>query len=271
VSHIFPVGTAAFVSGVPYTLILHGMDFDLAKRSFVRRFLAKRILRNAKTVIANSVALANEIADFAHVKKPMVVYPCVRQEMIDASADLPARAQKDEHEDFILLTVARLVPRKGHTRIFELMRNLPRLRYQVVGDGPYILELEKEAERLSVRERVQFFHHVSDFDLPTFYREADLFVMPTISTPYDREGFGIVYLEAALFGLPVVASDLPGVREAVLDHMTGCLVNSNEELRDAIVYLWSHPEIRIKYGADARLRVLGEFSREHAFQSLLNL
>ena len=83
VHHIFPLGTVAmliyFFYGVPYSVFLHGLDFDQARRSALRRFVSKMILIAAQNVITNSRALADEVSDFTDGIEPLVVYPCVTE------------------------------------------------------------------------------------------------------------------------------------------------------------------------------------------------
>ena len=102
--------------------------------------------------------------------------------------------------------------------------------------------------------------HVSDGKLPELYGSHDVFVMPTTKSVMDREGFGIVYIEAGLFGLPVIATNQPGVDEAVIDGVTGKLIEDTAySLRSAIVKLVNDRELRLRLGAAGRARVLTEF------------
>jgi phosphatidylinositol alpha-1,6-mannosyltransferase len=269
VSHIYPFGTLAFFAHVPYSLIFHGMDFDLARRNWWRGLLSRFIIRGAKNVVANSLALAREIADFASIPLPIVASPCVSDEMIRACASF--HRVKKTSGPIILLTVGRLVERKGHARVLAAMRNIPSLEYHIVGDGPFRESLEAMVEDSGLKSRVQFFSSISHEELPRYYQNADIFVMPTISSPVDREGFGIVYLEAGLFELPVIASDLPGVDEAVLDQVTGCLVKSDDELSRVLSELAGDSSLREKLGQAGKERARCEFSKEKTFAPLINL
>lgn len=270
VSHILPVGTMArlakLITGRPYVVFLHGMDFDLARRDRWRRFLTRRILKGAKHIVTNSEALAREVQSFVSVKEPMVVYPCVPQVLLEASK----RQYGQPNPHYItLLTVSRLVKRKGHIEVLEAIRDMPNVRYVIVGDGPNYGKIFYRIKDLQMENRVQIIRDADDQQLPKIYQSADIFVMPTHKTQFDREGFGIVYLEAQLFGLPVIASKHPGVDEAVLDKQTGMLVNEQEdELREAIQRLTVDAELRKRMGSAGREHVLSKFTREKQFSKL---
>lgn len=268
VTHVLPVGTAAMASRVPYVIFLHGLDFDLARRTPWKRWLTQQILRRAKAVVTNSRALADEVAAFAGIATPLVVYPCVNDAFLDA-ADMP-RLPFARHETR-LLTVARLVERKGHRKVLEAMRELPNTVYDIVGEGPYRAELEAAVQQFGLERRVRFHGMVPDADLAAYYQQADVFVMPATKSAQDREGFGTVYLEANLFDLPVVAVDAPGVNEAVLHQRTGLLIDdTHDALVEALLRL-QDPALRAALGMAGRERVLAEFVREVQFGKLRTL
>jgi phosphatidylinositol alpha-1,6-mannosyltransferase len=227
------------------------MDFDLARRTWWRRFLLKRIIWSAKLTIANSHALANEIAAFAKDEKPMVVYPPLSSQL--ARRRHPERAERVEGS-INLLTVCRLVERKGIDRILNILPKLENAHYTIVGDGEDEARLNALTVELGVQDRVTFAGMLDDNALVEAYQSADIFVMPTKITEIDREGFGIVYLEAGHFGLPVVGSDHPGVSEAILDSETGYLVHDDEELLIRLQELIQDPDLRHELGAVGKKR-----------------
>lgn len=265
--HVLPFGTAALAAkllgGKPYVVFLHGLDFDLARQGLIRRKLSMLILKLAKKVVTNSRALAGEVAEFVPGVEPLVVYPCVSDEMIEAAKiiDEEKEAKKGEKE-LRLLTVARLVERKGHLLVLEAMKNLPEVKYDIVGDGPFKSVIEEKIKQLALRDRVTLHSSVNNAELVQFYREANVFVMPAQKTDKDREGFGIVYLEAGLFGLPVVANNTPGVDEAVVDGVTGTLIDGSvEALAKVIEGYINDEELGREQGKKGRERVLAEFTR----------
>ena len=133
----------------------------------------------------------------------------------------------------VLLTVGRLVPRKGIDTTIRalpaLLDTFPDLHYLVVGRGPYRADLEALAAELGVSRHVSFAGGVPDDELVDHYRLCDLFVMPNRELAnHDTEGFGLVFLEANACGKPVIGGRAGGVVEAVRDGQNGLLVDGDD-------------------------------------------
>lgn len=271
-SHILPIGYVAWmirkVYGLPYVVYLHGMDIMLAQKSVWKKWWAKKILRGADLIITNSEFTADEaVKAGAQNQKIEILYPCPN--IIAVEETVPT-------EKNIILSVGRLVPRKGFDKVIEAMpeilRAVPDAEYQIIGDGPYAAGLKQLAEKLGVSERVKFFHSISDADLPEFYKNCKIFTMPARRIGGDVEGFGIVYLEAALFGKPSVAGNVGGAPEAVLNNQTGLTVDpeSSSEISEAIIKLLKDENLRQNLGRAARERVLTEFTWEKQINKIVN-
>lgn len=101
-------------------------------------------------------------------------------------------------------------------------------RVLVGGDGPIRGEVEAAAESLDIGDRVHVLGRVSDRVKDLMLRAADVVVMPNRSVEGDMEGFGLVALEASAVGTPVVAADIEGLRDAVLEGETGVLVDEGD-------------------------------------------
>ncbi len=175
----------------------------------------------------------------------------------------------------MLLSVGRLELRKGHDTaldaLSQLRRQGHRLRYAIVGDGPERPRLETQVRDLGLGDAVVFAGAVSGEDLPAWYAAADIFVLPTRSDGVGFEGFGIVFLEAAAAGLPVVAGRGGGVPEAVEDGVTGTLVSGLDasELASALDELCRSPERRRQLGRAGRERVVASFGWQQAAERLM--
>lgn len=273
VSHVLPMGTAAMVAQAfthkPYAVIVHGMDLALAGRTAWKRWLTRCVLRGAKLVVANSRALEKEVREAYDVETAIVAYP-------PAHAPGPLVAKQDA-SGLRVLTVSRLVARKGHRRVLEAIKRLQGTgkgdavsAYRIVGAGPMEGELRRYVRELGLDASVTFLRDVPDEELEQLYEWADLFVMPTSAEGGDREGFGMVYLEAARHGVPSVASRLSGVDEAVLDGKTGLLVPDGDvsALADAIARLQADTRLRRELGRAAHERVAREFTPEKSFATL---
>lgn len=135
----------------------------------------------------------------------------------------------------VLLTVSRLSSQddyKGHNKVIrclpELCSEFDDLVYAIGGEGDLRKGLQKLAESLQVSHAVKFLGPIKHDELPSLYRGADVFVMPSTG-----EGFGIVYLESIACGTPVIAGNGDGARDPLQDGSLGVLV-TEEELRESI-------------------------------------
>lgn len=162
-----------------------------------------------------------------------------------------------------VVTVARLTDRyKGHDLVLEAMVQVraavPDARWVVVGDGPLRPELEARASELGLGDGVEFRGRVSDLERDAALAEADVFTMPSRDPDggVGGEGFGIVYLEAGLQSLPVVAGNTGGVPDAVEHGRTGLLVDptSVDAIAGALTSLLRDPERATALGAGGRRR-----------------
>ena len=164
----------------------------------------------------------------------------------------------------MILSVGNLVARKGHDMVIRalpgLLESIPEVVYLIVGDGPHRQELENLACATGVREHVIFAGQISDERLPETYALCDAFVMPSRERLElcDVEGFGMVFLEASACGKPVVAGRSGGIGDAVVDGMTGLLVNSldTNDIGGALRKLLGHRDLAIQLGRQGRTRLL---------------
>jgi phosphatidylinositol alpha-1,6-mannosyltransferase len=167
----------------------------------------------------------------------------------DPAAREEIRARHGLGDRPTVVCVSRLVPRKGQDM---LIRALPELREQVpdvvlllVGGGPYRKHLTGMVDDFGVGDNVVITGSVPWQELPAHYNAGDVFAMParTRGKGLDVEGLGIVYLEASAAGLPVVAGNSGGAPEAVLDEVTGHVVDGRDvgQLRETLAALLLDP------------------------------
>jgi glycosyltransferase involved in cell wall biosynthesis len=154
-----------------------------------------------------------------------------------------------------VLAVARMYPRKRLEDLLEaaalLRGRIPGLGVRIVGEGPESARLRRRSRDLGVQEMVIFLGEVSRQALAVEYAGADVFCLPTV-----QEGFGLVFAEAMVAGLPVVACRAAAVPEVVEDRRTGFLVNprSPDELAMAMETLLTNPGLRAEMGEAGRRR-----------------
>lgn len=154
-------------------------------------------------------------------------------------------------EDFLVVSVGRLVGWKGVHIVLEAITGLPeRVRYLVVGEGPELENLRRQAREAGIAHRVRFLGRALHAELPLLLSQCDLFVQPSIG----EEAFGISVAEAMACGLPVFASDNGGLPEIVVEGETGRL------LAPGSAPAW-RSAIEAAAADGARLRPLGEKGR----------
>ncbi|MFI6728886.1 glycosyltransferase family 4 protein [Streptomyces sp. R-74717] len=151
----------------------------------------------------------------------------------DAEAGFDLRTELGLHGKRVILCVARLVPRKGQDMLIRALplirREVPDTVLVVVGRGPDEARLRKLAHR-HAEGSVRFVGGKSHTETPPYYAAADVFAMPcrTRKAGLEAEGLGIVFLEAAATGLPVVVGDSGGAPDTVLDDRTGRVVDGTD-------------------------------------------
>lgn len=177
----------------------------------------------------------------------------------------------------LLLTVGRLVPRKGIDTVLralpDLAQRVPQVTYLIAGTGPDRNRLEHIAHALGVTDRVRFLGQIPHELLPQYYSAADVVVMPAREAPPDVEGFGLVFLEANACGTPVIGARSGGIPDAIQHKTTGLLVppSDPEALTDAATRLLTHPDFAAKLGRQGRHRVQREASWTHTAQRICSL
>jgi phosphatidyl-myo-inositol dimannoside synthase len=180
---------------------------------------------------------------------------------------------------FTLLTISRLEASeryKGQDHVLQALYRLrvsdPELkfRYIIQGDGSDRPRLEALVEKLELQDTVEFRGAVSDrHQFETAYREADLYVMPSRFGKWDKkwkgEGFGIVYLEAAAFGLPSIAYDCGGATDIIRHGVDGWLVvpDSITELANVLAQAAQKRDMVFEMGKKAHENVMSRFTRAH--------
>ncbi|KJK38263.1 GDP-mannose-dependent alpha-(1-6)-phosphatidylinositol monomannoside mannosyltransferase [Streptomyces variegatus] len=191
----------------------------------------------------------------------------------------PVRARYGLGRRPVILCAARLVPRKGQDTLIRALpwirRAVPDAMLLLVGDGPYAPELRQLASDEGVLDSVVFAGGHSHHALPSFYAAADAFAMPCRTRRHgmEVEGLGIVYLEAAASGLPVLAGDSGGAPEAVRDGETGHVVDGRSvaATADRLTRLLRNPELAHEMGAKGRHWVQTEWTWDRSYTTLAGL
>jgi glycosyltransferase involved in cell wall biosynthesis len=191
-------------------------------------------------------------------------------------ARFPAPPEKPVKRDgpFTLLSVGRLVPKKGFTGLIEALGRLPKeidWRFRQVGGGPLKDKLEAEARRLGIAERIEWLGAQPQDVVLGEYRNADLFVLNCrIAEDGDRDGLPNVLMEAQSQRLPVVSTTVSGVPELVIEGETGLLVPPDrpEALAAAVLGLLRDPDRRARMAEAGFRRVHAHFAAQRGIEDL---
>lgn len=198
----------------PFLVTSHGADlFALSARPL--KALKRFVFREAAAVTVVSGAMREELRQLGCPLDKVIVRPM--------GVDLVRRFTPDptvERSRVEVLFVGRLVEKKGLRYLISAMPEViaqhPGASLTVAGFGPEALERRAQAEMLGIGDAVDFIGPVSQADLPALYRRAAVFVAPFVqATSGDREGLGLVTVEALGCGCPAVVSDLPAVRQSI--------------------------------------------------------
>ena len=242
----------------PIVTTFYGVELRWVKSALkpLKRFIVWAARRSARVVAISSYTAA-ELRELVDVPVEVIPY----------TAALPApesRSQKAAGVPTVLF-VGRLVERKGVAHLIEAVARLRErpLRLVIVGDGPERPRLEALARSSGALDRVEFRGRVSDAELQRAYRDADVFVLPSVlDARGDTEGLGVVLLEAMNYGIPVIASRIGGIVDIVVEGETGLLVPPGDEagLAAALDRVLGDPAFASRLGEAGRRRLAEQFS-----------
>jgi len=273
-SHVLPIGYVAYLFKkafkIPYIVYTHGLDILHPQSNDRKKHWLKKILQNAEQVIANSSFTANEVNKLGiQQEKIKIINPCLDLSEYQEPTEEDIKKLKSKYNlenKKVLLTIGRLVERKGIDMVIkslpEVLKQIPNLVYVIAGNGSDKKRLEGLIKECNLENKVIFVGKIELEKLNLYYSLADIFIMASRQLANgDVEGFGIVYLEANLYGKPVIAGRSGGVPDAVEDGVNGLLVNpeSVEEISKAIIKLFQDQELYNSLAEQGRTRVNGKF------------
>lgn len=240
--------------GAPFGVLNHGAEVTIPAAIPGTRQLLSRVLREADVLFAVSRFTAGRVASLT--KKPAVFVGAG----VEVDTFVPA-PHRDPSPIPVVGCVSRFVPRKGQDRLLGAVAVLDtEVEVLFVGRGRTEEALRALADELGVKARFEV--DVPWAELPGLYQSMDVFCMPTSSRwgGLEVEGLGLVYLEAAATGLPVLAGDSGGSPETVLPGETGFVVSSVGDVVDGLNLLLGDRERASKMGEAGRRFVKAEFT-----------
>ena len=281
---LYPPGVIAMtlkkMLGVPYIIYCHSEELTSTDGYRYQPRVRNQIYLNSDAVVAAS--------KFAKQNLLRVGVPEERIHIISPGVNLArlqcTQSQEELRERYgmkgklVLLTVGRLISRKGHQLVLRALdkvrSQVPNAHYIIVGKGPEEARLRQTVQEMGLGEHVTFQGLAQEQALADYYNLCDVMVMPNRQEANgDVEGFGMVFLEANAVGKPVVGGRSGGAVEAIADGTSGFLVNPDdpEELAATLVRLLSDRDLRERIGAAGARRVRDEFSWETRARDLRQL
>jgi len=251
-------------------LTFHGSEIQrLASRRLLRWSTNHLLARTTRISVVSVYARQLLEKNFPQAAEKVVVTPGALRPDLRLKQSSPTALPGAKT---VVLTVARLNPRKGQLEVINALKALPpaqraSLEYWLVGaHGKENYDNLLAAAAATADFPVNFLGDIPDDQLGDIYAQASIFAMTSMPHKHSVEGFGLVYLEAGAHGLPIVAHAIGGVPEAVVDGATGLLVAPGDTaaLTEAFARLLNDAPLRRRLGEAARVRALSRTWRDSA-------
>jgi glycosyltransferase involved in cell wall biosynthesis len=263
---------------IPLVTTFHGFDATLKTRAmlgspayFRYPLLRRKLAREGDLFLCASAFIRQRLLAMG--------FPEARTHIHYIGVDCRAiRPREDSEEQPVILHVARLVEVKGTSYLLRafaaLARRYDSVKLVIIGEGPLRRRLQALAASLGMHDRVEFLGALPHADVLSWARKAAMLVLPGIRTSTGREeGLGIVLLEAAATGLPIIGSRVGGIPECILDGRTGFLVPERDEhaLAQRMTELLDDPLRRRQMGIAGRALVERQFDIHRQTEALESL
>lgn len=269
-----PLGLILKMFRKPVVITIYGLDIVYKNKFY--QFLIPRCIKRLDKIICISQATKQECIKRKIPEEKITVIPpgisdefYINEDKETLKSELNKKLDLKLEDKKVLLSVGRLVERKGfHWFVGNIIPKLLKQRndfvYLIAGDGIFRGRIKNAIANNGLEDYVIMPGKVDDEVLKLLYSASDILVMPNIKVKGDMEGFGIVALEAASCGVPVVASNLEGIRDAVIEGENGFLVEQKNisEFSDKIIDLLSNKDLRETIGRRARKVTEERFSWE---------
>jgi len=266
---------------LPTVVNVHGLDLTFNFPGY-QTFMPRVLRRFTRVVCISEATYVEALAHGLAPERCRIIHPgadlpdqlpdrSLSRAFIASCLGIPLNQQQ------VWLTVGRLVPRKGVVwfceQVLPLLRDATDFVYLILGDGPEAAHVRALIAKPELVGRVFWFGRVGDAELHQFYAGADAFIMPNIPQPHDREGFGLVAIEAAMHHLPVIAARLEGIQDAVIEGVTGYLLPAKDAQAwaDFLRHCLAEPQRLESLRSGAQAAVVERFGWEQIAQHYLTL
>jgi len=265
------------VVGVPCITTVHGSDVHGLQYPILKT-LNRIVINNSDICTANSRTSAKMVSDIAGRKDTQVVPMGVDTNLFSRFEKVDIIRKKYEIDGDVLLFVGRLIRVKGVYYLIkalpEVLKQHPKTKLLIVGSGPEKRRLIQLCAELAIINRVVFINDVLQEDLIPLYSMANILVLPSIiDVTGETEGLGVVLLEAMACRVPVIGSDVGGIRDIIIDGETGLLSEQkkSDSLAEKIIKLLSDEQLRKKIKENGFKLVKENFNWEVISDRFLNI
>jgi L-malate glycosyltransferase len=236
-------------------ITVHGSDLNLICSKGVLAKIYGSTLTSADCVITVSNRLKELVLGLSPKAKVTVIHNCVDPAMFGA------KTKKVSGKTKTILFVGRLCEAKGIRHLIEAFSEASQdqagVKLTIVGDGPMRGELSAEIEQRGMKDWIEIRGFIDYQDLPSVYSESDIFVLPSLS-----EGFPLTVVEAMASKVAVIATDVGGIPEILVDGVNGLLVKpgSSQGLSDAMKRLIMDEQLRDRLAEAGRQTILSSYT-----------
>ena len=249
---------------------IHGSELLKFTRNPIERIFFHRFLRKCETIHVLSKFNRQKFSEFCpSAISKLKLIPGAPSRVVEHNPQQDRIVEVTEKLQ--ILCVGRIHPRKGQILLLQAASMLPielQSKIQIIFIGP-IKDKRYQQGILSLSHkfngRIEFMGDISETELSTFYRNSDIFCLTPKTLKDSVEGFGFVYLEASAYGLPIIATRVGGVEDAVLDGKTGLLSNpeSLDELKQNLLRLIESKKLRKEMGIQGQ-----KWSAQHTWSKI---
>ncbi len=257
----------------------HGNDFLIRSYFSFKTYFLKNL---DKIILSNHQIkyLIKQLHKLEDNRLELIPYGLtIKDYELDATKEKIREEFNIPQETFIILSVGRHVPRKNFDIVIQAVKEIIKvnpefkIKYYLIGQGPETPKLKNLSKNLNIENKVIFLGAGEERTRNKFYKTSDVFIMPSVKKKESVEGFGLVFLEANLFQVPVIGTLSGGIKEAIINEKTGFLIEPEDKdsLVDKISFLYNNKEKRIEMGEYGQKRVISSFNWDEIIQLYIKL
>jgi phosphatidylinositol alpha-1,6-mannosyltransferase len=267
--------------GVPLITVIHGLEVTRNLPRIKIHWLKQTLLASRFVIAVSRFTKEQAVGRYRIPEHHIRVFPNgVNPTVYTPGREVShLRKKMGIHDEKVILTLARVIERKGHEQVIQALVRIreavPKVKYVIAGpwDERYYRDLQRLIQKLDLKPAVQFTGYLETDTLADYYNLCDVYVMlsRTLKSTGDTEGFGITYLEANACEKPVIGGRSGGVEDAIVDGETGFLVDpmDTRAISDILIRLLKDPELAGRIGKQGRRRILSAFTWDAIAKSVI--